>query len=113
MGAEVCNNCDDNADGYVDNAAWTAQHSTLTQSCNPSNCSVGGSQTCAWGAWGACGGCGGTATCAHGCGGTGAVSCGASCQPSGACVRAETCNDCDDDADGIEDDSLSCQPCEL
>jgi hypothetical protein len=30
-----------------------------------------------------------------------------------ACVYAEGCNNCDDDNDGVVDEGLSCQPCDL
>ena len=30
-----------------------------------------------------------------------------------ACAHSESCNNCDDDNDGVVDEGLSCQPCDL
>lgn len=115
---EACNNCDDNGDGYVDNAPGSNGHYTLNRSCNrptgAAQCSQSGSQVCVYGGWSACSGCGGTAPCTTACNVAGAIVCNASCElVSSVCTTAEACNDCDDDMDGVEDNGLSCQPCDL
>ncbi|MBZ4423157.1 hypothetical protein [Myxococcus sp. RHSTA-1-4] len=42
MGPEVCNNCDDNGDGSIDNGYNNFNHYSLTESCNPNACGQGG-----------------------------------------------------------------------
>lgn len=110
---EICNNCDDNGDGYIDNIPGKTSN-TLAQSCNPSQCSQGGSQVCTNGVWGACGGCGGDAPCTTACNSTGRIACNASCAPvSSVCVAAEVCNNCDDNGNSTVDEGLTCMPCGL
>lgn len=114
VGPERCNNCDDNGDGWVDNAAGSSQNYSYTEACNPNSCSQGGKRTCTNGTLSAtCTGCGGTATCTTACGESASLTCDSQCGVSGACMTSETCNNCDDDKDGIVDEGLSCQPCSL
>jgi hypothetical protein len=82
VGPETCNDCDDNADGYKDNAPGVPQNNSLTMTCGPNGCGQGGTQTCTNGV-------------------------------PAACVYSEGCNNCDDDNDGVVDEGLSCQPCDL
>lgn len=82
VGPELCNNCDDNADGYTDNAPDTSQHNSLTVTCASNACGLAGTQACT----------------------NGVLS---------ACTHSESCNNCDDDNDGVVDEGLSCQPCDL
>jgi hypothetical protein len=82
VGPEACNNCDDNADGYKDNAPGIPQDNSLTMTCGPNACGQSGTQACTSGI------------------------------PS-ACAYSEGCNNCDDDNDGVVDEGLSCQPCDL
>ncbi|WP_224243086.1 hypothetical protein [Hyalangium gracile] len=49
---EVCNGCDDDLDGKVDEAPNQGSH-TLTRACTNA-CGVAGTQTCNGNPWGAC-----------------------------------------------------------
>lgn len=100
---ELCNNCDDNGDGLVDNAPGQGAR-TLTRSCNRTDtpCPIGGTQTCTTGAWSPCSGCGGQVAC-NNCNKSGLRTCDTSCNLGGCVVGAEECNACDDDGDGIAD----------
>lgn len=109
VAAEVCNNCDDDTDGMVDNAPGQAAN-TLTQACNPSSCTYGGTQVCTKGTWGVCTGCSGTGTCSV-CGGKSTFTCSANACTAPVCTRAEECNKCDDDGDGVIDNGLYCAKC--
>ncbi|MBF5046408.1 hypothetical protein FGE12_28600 [Aggregicoccus sp. 17bor-14] len=111
-GAEVCNNCDDNGDGVVDNAPGNGAPNTLTQVCS-NGCSGAGSQTCGAGQWSACAGCSGTIACTTSCGVPSTLACNSSCQPTtNVCTSAEVCNGCDDNNNGAADEGLSCKPCQ-
>ncbi|MCY1020500.1 hypothetical protein [Pyxidicoccus sp. MSG2] len=112
VGPELCNNCDDNGDGAIDNS-WSGSNIVpLSESCNPNACSQAGTRTCISGAWTACSGCGGTAACL-GCGNkSGTRACASNCSAAPLCnVGAETCNNCDDDGDGLVDESLTRNAC--
>jgi hypothetical protein len=112
VATEACNSCDENLDGALNNAPGQGPN-TLTRACNPNSCTQGGIETCTSTGWsGSCNGCGGTASCTNFCGAGGTTSCTASCQLS-ACYSPEACNNCDDNANGVVDEGLSCQPCEL
>lgn len=82
VGPERCNNCDDDADGYRDNAPGVPQDNSLILACGLNACGQAGTQACSQGVL-------------------------------SACVHAEVCNNCDDDNDGVVDEGLSCQPCDL
>ncbi|MCP3143022.1 hypothetical protein [Pyxidicoccus xibeiensis] len=112
VGAEKCNNCDDNGDGWVDNAMGSTQNFSYTEACNPNACSQGG-RICINGTPSACTGCGGTASCTTACGVSASRACDAACGVASSCTTAESCNNCDDDTDGTVDEGLSCQPCSL
>ena len=76
--AELCNDCDDDSDGIIDDGL-----------------------TCRRGT---------SAGCTTSCGTSGSRTCAADCSGYGACRAAdETCNDCDDDGDGLVDDGLPCR----
>ncbi|MFH2009062.1 MAG: MopE-related protein [bacterium] len=86
--AEVCDNQDNNCNGSVDEglteACYPLGYGPSTGCTAPGTClgsCTEGSRTCTAGAWGACGG---------------AVT-----------PTAETCNNADDDCDGVVDDNLS------
>lgn len=110
---EVCNSCDENLDGILNNAPGQGAN-TLTRSCNPNACSQGGVETCTSTGWsGVCTGCGGTASCTNSCGTSGSTTCNAACQVEPSCFTPEVCNNCDDNNNGVVDEGLSCQPCDL
>lgn len=98
--AEICNNCDDNADGLIDNQPGQGAR-TLTRSCNRAGtqCPVSGTQSCTTGAWGPCAGCGGNVACTN-CYKNGTQACDTACNLGNCVVGAEDCNACDDDGDG-------------
>lgn len=111
---EVCNSCDEDLDGVLNNSGPGQGPNTLTRSCNPNSCSQGGTETCTNTGWsGVCTGCGGTASCTNVCGAQGQKACSASCQVEASCSASEVCNNCDDNNNGVVDEGLSCQPCDL
>lgn len=67
-----------------------------------------GRRQCIGGLWGGCecNGGGGTVSCSV-CGGAGSAQCNSSCDV-GVCSRAEICNGCDDNADGLIDNGAGC-----
>jgi hypothetical protein len=112
VGSEVCNNCDDNGDGSIDNGWNNYNHYSLTEACNPNACGQGGTRSCSSSGWSPCRGCGGTAACV-GCGSrSGTRACAWDCTATAACnVGAEVCNNCDDDGDGLLDENLTRYAC--
>ncbi|MBN1207281.1 MAG: hypothetical protein JXB05_20520 [Myxococcaceae bacterium] len=102
---ESCNNCDDNGDGFKDNDVGVRQDNSLVSVCNPNACSVAGHKTCINGAWSSCSGCGGTAPCTGCRNKSGTTSCDWNCGKGVCNVGPETCNDCDDNADGYQDNA--------
>lgn len=115
VGAEQCNNCDDDGDGVIDNAPGQGAGS-LKQACNPLSCTDAGTQTCSAGVWSGCTGCGGLTglgTCSTQCASPGQQTCLSSCTGTGACLGPEVCNNCDDNGDNRIDEGLSCEPCNL
>lgn len=106
VGPEVCNNCDDNGDGSVDNAPNSSNIYSLKEACNPNSCSQGGMKTCTATGWSACSGCEGTASCVGCEGRQGTRTCAASCSATPCAVGAEKCNNCDDNGDGWVDNAV-------
>lgn len=121
-GTEICNGCDDDGDGTVDNVEYTT--TALSQACNRPDgpvCAVGGTQTCTAGAWSQCSGCSGfTADCSSGQGincanGDAGHLCDSSCHAIAGPCRPQTCisgnetatmcNGCDDNCDGFVDNN--------
>lgn len=113
VGPELCNNCDDNGDGSIDNATTSYIPHTLTDTCNPNSCGISGTKTCMASGWSSCTGCGGTVPC-QGCENkTGSRACLSNCSvtATGCNVGAETCNNCDDNANGQVDEDLFRNTC--
>jgi hypothetical protein len=103
---EVCNNCDDDRDGLVDDVP--ASGCTQANGCSGSTVCMSGTTSCQWSA-------GSTRPCAN-CVGGGAQTC-ASNDTFGICtastIQTEACNNCDDDRDGIIDDSVPNLACTM
>lgn len=112
VGAEICNNCDDNGDGIIDNAPTSLNYYSLTETCNPNSCGIAGTRTCTATGWSACSGCGGTVAC-QGCENrAGTRACSSNCSVAAGCnVGAETCNNCDDNANGQVDEEVFRNTC--
>ncbi len=129
VATEVCNGCDDDGDGTVDEGFTCA--AGATEACTTS-CGTSGTRTCSGtcGGFGACvaaeacNGCdddgdgtadedfacrqGATMGCTSSCGTAGVRTCGATCGGFGGCVATEACNGCDDDGDGTADEGFLC-----
>ncbi|MBZ0118592.1 MAG: hypothetical protein K8H88_16430, partial [Sandaracinaceae bacterium] len=129
VATEVCNGCDDDADGTIDDgftctggstqSCTTSCGTTGTRACNGS-CSGYGACTAAE----ACNGCdddgdgtsdedfacrqGATMGCNTSCGTAGTRTCNSTCTAFGACAAAEVCNGCDDDGVGGADNGFTC-----
>ena len=128
VATEVCNGCDDNGNGTIDEGftcaagaargCSTACGTTGTQACTAS-CGGYGSCTAAE----ACNNCdddadgsidedfacrqGATTACTV-CGNAGVRTCTATCSGFGSCTATEVCNGCDDNANGVIDDGFAC-----
>ncbi|MCC6877717.1 MAG: putative metal-binding motif-containing protein [Sandaracinaceae bacterium] len=129
VATEVCNGCDDDADGTIDDGFTCTGGST--QSCTTS-CGTTGTRACngscsgygACTATEACNGCdddgdgtsdedfacrqGATMGCNTSCGTAGTRTCNSTCTAFGACAAAEVCNGCDDDGVGGADNGFTC-----
>jgi hypothetical protein len=95
---ELCNSCDDDKDGIVDNVIIGFPL------CSSGWCTVSGGAACVNGAWTCSGVPGGSCTKIHGaCSTAGHFA----CDGSGVCIAnaQETCNGIDDDCDGFVDDA--------
>lgn len=129
---ETCNDCDDNGNGSIDEGL--ACRRGTTTSCSTS-CGTAGSRTCAADCSGysacvapteLCNDCddngnglvddgltcrrGTSAACTTTCGTSGTKVCAIDCSAYGTCRAAtETCNGCDDDADGTIDNGFACR----
>ena len=127
--AELCNDCDDDADGMVDEGLACRRG---TSAACTTGCGTTGTQTCAgdcsgYGACSAtevCNGCdddgvsgpdngfacvrASSRSCATGCGTTGSQTCNGTCTGYGACSATEVCNGCDDDGVGGPDNGFAC-----
>lgn len=112
VGLELCNNCDDDGDGVIDNSPNTPSAHSLTEACNPNACSTGGARTCTPTGWGMCNGCAGTATCT-GCNNrAGTRACDSTCTTPSPCnVGMEVCNNCDDNGNGEIDENITRNTC--
>ncbi|WP_370459080.1 MopE-related protein [Aggregicoccus sp. 17bor-14] len=116
-GIEDCNGIDDDCDGVVDNNPGVMQALSLTKNCtNLLGCSRPGMHACLpTKVWDVCRGCSGTASCTTECNEKSQQTCDDSCNVvPGTCQSLlETCNNCDDDRNGIPDDGLMCSGCGL
>ncbi len=104
LAAELCNGCDDNANGTVDEGVAPAQCSL------PGSC--GGVRRCVNGSFGACDYAATSSAPCPGCGDGGTRPCFAdgglgACRP--AALGPEGCNSCDDDGDGVVDNAAGSQ----
>ena len=130
--AELCNDCDDDSDGLIDDGLLCRRGTSMT--CTTS-CGTSGSRTCAsdCSSYGACAAATETcndcddngnglvddglpcrrstsSSCTTSCGTTGSRVCAVDCSGYGACrAAAETCNGCDDDGDGATDEDFACR----
>ena len=101
-GAEVCNNCDDDGDGLVDEGLTDG-------ACDPQGNGCTGTRTCVAGAWTCVIPPDRKLSCGSQCGAEAYRQCGAN-GALGPCTRVvgagESCNGCDDDRDGIVDNAV-------
>src|SRR5262249_29302566 len=106
LSAEICNNCDDDQDGHVDNAVPN-QTAPLTQSCADPTGNCAGTQTCSSGRWGGCTSCSSPPACVNACGKSVTPACNATtCQFQGCPVPPEVCNGLDDNCNGDIDENV-------
>lgn len=111
---EVCDGCDNDRNGAVDNATGSSASNSMTTVGN-ATCSTSGTRTCVNGAWSAPSGCGGVAKCQSArCNyEDGTRPCDSACNLSGTCSATEQCDGCDNDADDEADEGLHCPQCNL
>lgn len=112
--AELCDKCDNDQNGVVDNAPGSTSPDSLTMLGNPA-CTTPGTRKCANGVWSAPSGCGGgvpcnTGTCHYN---DGLQACDSACNVAAACLADEKCDGCDNDKDGEADEGLQCPQCDL
>jgi hypothetical protein len=97
--AEVCNNCDDDGDGSVDEGL-------IGGACDPQGNGCTGTMTCVAGGWACVIPSNRQLTCGSQCGAEAYRQCGPD-GTLGPCTRVsssgESCNGCDDDRDGVVD----------
>jgi hypothetical protein len=106
---EICNGCDDNVDGYIDNQPGVAAANTLKQSCTGPSPECTGASTCVGGVFQPCT-YSGSKSCTNWCGDATSQTCNASTGVLGACPqRTEVCNGLDDNCDGQIDEASVCQ----
>ena len=108
---EVCNGCDDDRDGYIDNKPGLAQANSLTQSCTITGADPActGTSTCNNGSFGTCV-FSGSKGCTNWCGDAVTQTCVASTGALTACPqRPEICNGLDDNCNGQIDEGDVCR----